>query len=149
MSAGEYCNREVVVVGKTEVLREAVTLMRSNHVGDVVVVDRQATNMLPLGILTDRDLVIEILAKDVDMDSVNVGDVMSVDIITVTEDTKLLDAIKIMRNKGIRRLPVVNTAGGLEGILTVDDILELLAEQISNLVKLVSVEQHREQKRRK
>jgi len=149
MSAGEYCNREVVVVGKTEALREAVTLMRSNHVGDVVVVDRQATNMLPLGILTDRDLVIEILAKDVDMDSVNVGDVMSVDIITVTEDTKLLDAIKIMRNKGIRRLPVVNTAGGLEGILTVDDILELLAEQISNLVKLVSVEQHREQKRRK
>jgi len=149
MSAGEYCNREVVVVGKTESLREAVNLMRSDHVGDVVVVDGQGANMMPLGILTDRDLVIEILAKDVDMDSVVVGDVMSFDIVTVTEDTKLLDAIKIMRNKGIRRLPVVNAAGGLEGILTVDDILELLAEQISDLIKLVSVEQHRELSRRK
>jgi CBS domain-containing protein len=149
MSAGEYCNREVVVVEKTESLREAVNLMRSKHVGDVVVVDRQGTNMMPLGILTDRDLVIEVLARDVDMDSVVVGDVMSFDIVSVTEDTKLIDAIKVMRNKGIRRLPVVNTAGGLEGILTVDDVLELLAEQISDLIKLVSVEQHREHERRK
>jgi CBS domain-containing protein len=105
--------------------------------------------MMPLGILTDRDLVIEVLARDVDMDSVVVGDVMSFDIVSVTEDTKLIDAIKVMRNKGIRRLPVVNTAGGLEGILTVDDVLELLAEQISDLIKLVSVEQHREHERRK
>jgi len=65
MSAGEYCNREVVVVHKDEPLREAIKLMRSQHVGDVVVVEQRHEQTIPLGILTDRDIVVEILAKEV------------------------------------------------------------------------------------
>ncbi len=149
MSAGEYCNREVVVVEKDEPVRTAVNLMRHYHVGDVVVVEKRDDVRLPLGILTDRDIVVEILAEDVDIDAVNVGDVMSYKLVTVSEDTKLVDTIKLMRDKGIRRLPVTNGQGALVGILTVDDILELVAEQLTDIVGLVRTEQNREIRQRK
>ncbi len=148
MSAGEYCTRNVVIMEKTESVREAIGLMRSHHVGDVVVVDRQEDVPVPLGILTDRDIVMEMLAKDVDPGAVTVGDVMSYELLTVNEDTKIPDALKLMRSKGIRRLPVVNQHGGLEGILSVDDIVELIAEQMSDIAVLVSHEMQHEEKLR-
>lgn len=149
MSAGEYCNRDVVVIDKSAPVREAVNLMRGNHVGDVVVVEKQADMVVPLGILTDRDIVVEILAEDVDLDAVNVGDVMSYQLVTVSEETKLLDAIKLMRINGVRRLPVVNKQAGLEGILSVDDLLELIVEQLTDIASLVSNEISNEIKSRK
>ena len=149
MSAGEYCNRDVVVIEKTESVREAINLMRENHVGDVVIVEIREKASIPLGILTDRDVVVEILAEDVDLDAVNVGDVMSYQLVTVNEDTKLLDAIKQMRIKGVRRLPVVNEQGELQGILSADDILELVVEQLSDIVGLVSKEMTNEINARK
>jgi CBS domain-containing protein len=144
MSAGEYCNREVVVIDRTESVRQAIDLMRTHHVGDVIVVEKANGSTRPLGILTDRDIVLEILAEDVDLEAVNVGDVMSYELQTVDEDTKLLDAIKVMRTKGIRRLPVVDSQANLVGILAVDDILGLIAEQLSDLVGLISRERVRE-----
>ena len=144
MSAGEYCNREVVFVTKSDSIREAVYLMRKHHVGTVVVVEKQNTTPVPVGILTDRDIVVEILAQDIDIDTVSIADVMSFELVTVAEDTKLLDAVTLMRSKGIRRLPVVNSDGGLIGILTVDDVIELLAEQVSNIANLVTKEQKQE-----
>ena len=63
MSAGEYCNRDVVVIDRTESVRKAIDLMRTHHVGDVIVVDRANGASKPLGILTDRDIVLEILAE--------------------------------------------------------------------------------------
>jgi CBS domain-containing protein len=140
MSAGEYCNRDVIIVEKTESVHEAIRLMRNHHVGAAVVVERRNDSPAPLGILTDRDIVMKVLAKDVDLDSVMVDDVMSYELVTVIEDTKLLDALKLMRSKGVRRLPVVNDQGGLEGILSVDDILELLAEQMGDIAALISHE---------
>ena len=149
MSVGEYCNRDVVILDKTAPVREAVNLMRSNHVGDVVVVEKQADMVIPLGILTDRDIVVEILAKNVDLDAVNVGDVMSYQLVTVTEEIRLLDAIKLMRINGVRRLPVVNKQAGLEGILSVDDLLELIVEQLTDIASLVSNEITNEVKSRR
>ena len=149
MSAGEYCNREVVVIERSESVRRAIELMRTHHVGDVIVIERTSGGSRPLGILTDRDIVIELLAKDVDLATVSVGDVMSDDLQTVHEGTKLLDATKVMRKKGIRRLPVVDTQGSLVGILAVDDILGLILEQLSDLVGLIVKEQLQESTRRK
>ena len=149
MSAGEYCNRDVVVVSKTEPVQEAITLMRNHHVGDVVVVEQAKHGVIPVGILTDRDIVLEILAEDVDLNTVNIGDVMSYELVTVNESTTLIDTLKIMRQKGIRRIPVVNEKGTLEGLLSVDDRLELLAEQLNDLVALISKEQSSESRRRK
>ena len=138
MSAGEYCNRDVVVIEKTEPVREVINLMRKNHVGDVVVVEMRENASIPLGILTDRDILVEILAEDVDIDAVTVGDVMSYQLVTINEETQLVDAIKQMRIKGVRRLPVINGQGELQGILSVDDLLEIIVEQLSDIVGLVS-----------
>lgn len=149
MSAGEYCNRDVVVVEKSESVRSAIKLMREHHVGDVVVVEMLENASRPVGILTDRDIVIEILAKDVDPDSVNVGDVMACQLVTTSEDTKLIDAIKLMRQKGVRRLPVINARQELQGILSVDDILELVVEQLSDVAGIISREVTNETKNRK
>ena len=149
MSAGEYCNRDVVIVAKSEPVREAIELMRRHHVGDVVVVETLGETTVPVGILTDRDIVLELLAEGVDLDAITIGDVMSYELVTVSENTKLIDTIKIMRDKGVRRIPVINESGGLEGLLSVDDLLELVAEQLSDIVGLINKEQARESKLRR
>jgi CBS domain-containing protein len=148
MSAGEYCNRDVIIVERSESIRVAVDLMRNQHVGDVVVVDKENSSTKPIGILTDRDIVLEILAEDVDLDAVAVGDVMSYEVVTVGEETKLMDAIKQMRTKSVRRLPVVDKDGGLVGILSADDVVQLLSEQLSDLAALIAKEISKETKSR-
>lgn len=148
MSIDELCNREVVVVERDEPVREAVRLMRRHHIGDVIVVEMREGHRRPVGILTDRDIVIELLAAALDLDAVSIGDAMSFDLVTVRESDDLLETIARMRERGVRRVPVVDDAGGLVGILAVDDILELVAEQLSGLVSLISRERTREQQRR-
>lgn len=148
MRVGEACNREVIVVGRDEPITGAVRLMRDHHVGDVVVVENKTGETLPLGILTDRDIVLELLAVDVDLDTVTVGDAMTYELFTADEDDELSAAVDLMRDRGVRRLPVVNASGGLIGILTVDDIIDLLAEQLHALAALVTREQHREREHR-
>jgi CBS domain-containing protein len=147
MTAGEYCNREVVIVEKSESIREAIRLMRAHHVGDVVVVSRTNGSPDPVGILTDRDIVLEILAEDVDLDAVNIGDVMSFELTTIRSEVALLDTIKVMREQGVRRIPVVAPDGSLVGILTLDDILEVIAEQLTDIIGLIARERSEEARR--
>lgn len=144
MSVGHYCNREVVVVDKHTEIRETAKLMRRQHVGDLLVVEQRGNETVPVGIVTDRDLVIEVLAQDLDPDTVTVGDLMSFELVTAQEDDELWETLNRMRSQGIRRLPVVNPRGGLVGILTADDVLDLLAEGLTGLVKLVRREIDRE-----
>jgi CBS domain-containing protein len=146
MSAGEYCNREVVVAEPGTPVLEAAKLMRQHHVGTLVIVDSPANGAKPVGIITDRDIVIEVVAAEAEAGSLTASDIMSREIKTVQEETKLMDAIATMRAKGVRRLPVTDAKGRLVGILSVDDVLELVAEQLEDLVKLISREQRREQK---
>ncbi|OGI57172.1 MAG: histidine kinase [Candidatus Muproteobacteria bacterium RBG_19FT_COMBO_61_10] len=148
MPIGEICNREVIFATRANTITEAAELMRHHHVGDLVVVEEKSGQRVPVGMLTDRDLVIEILAKNVTLGDVTVGDIMSVDLVAARETDGIYETIQLMRAKGIRRLPVVNPRGGLEGIVSVDDLLELLAEEISGLARLVSREQQREKKTR-
>jgi len=149
MKVGDACNREVVVVERNASVRDAARLMRDFHVGDLIVVESGEGRRRPVGILTDRDIVVGVLARDVDTESVAVQDVMSGELVTATEDESLLDAVKRMRAAGVRRTPVVDQDGTLIGILTVDDLLDLLSETLSDLTRLVSREISREQRRRK
>ena len=148
MNAGEICNREVIIVKRENTIQEAAELMRKYHVGDVVVVEEREGMRLPVGILTDRDIVVAIVARDLKADEIAVGDAMSTDLLTAGEDDEILETIKRMRGKGVRRIPVVNSAGGLEGIIAVDDLVDLLAEQLTDLVDLISTEQRLERRKR-
>lgn len=148
MRVGEACNREVVVVERSATLLEAAKLMRNQHVGDVVVVEERDGYRIPIGILTDRDIVVALIAEEVPMNAVSVGDVMSFELVVARESDSLYDITEQMREKGIRRMPVVAENGTLVGILTVDDILDLLAEQLSAMARLVASERRHEEKRR-
>jgi len=148
MQVGKYCNRDVVFVRKDSTIPEAARLMREYHVGDLVVAEEKAGQRTPIGIVTDRDLVIEVIAEEVDMGTVTVGDIMSYELVTAGEDEDLIDTIKQMRSKGVRRVPVVNREQALVGILSVDDLIELLAEQVTDLARLISREQRREKEKR-
>lgn len=148
-TAGEICNRDVVYAHKDTPVADAARLMREHHVGDLVVLDGKEGEQTPIGIVTDRDLVVEVIAEDVRPEDVTVGDVMSYELVTAREEDGLLDLIKRMRAKGVRRVPVLDRAGALVGILSVDDLIEVLAEQVTDLARLIAREQDRERERRR
>ena len=148
MTAGEYCMRDTVIVSKDEPIQAAIDLMRQQHVGDVVVVEKKSEQVLPVGILTDRDIVLEILGQGVDLAAVAIDDVMSRELVCADEDTSLPMVIKLMRDHGVRRLPVVDAGGGLGGIFLMDDLLGLVAEQLNDIVTLLSREQKQEKQTR-
>ena len=128
MLVSEFCNREVVIVDRATTILEAAKLMRSEHVGDLVVTDNRNGQQVPVGILTDRDIVVELLAEEIELDKVSVGDAMSYELLSVKEQDGLQETIEKMSGHGVRRLPVVGDAGELVGIVTVDDLIELIAE---------------------
>ena len=144
MPISEVCNREVVIVQPDDTVLEAALLMRQHHVGDVLVVEDRGGRHIPVGIVTDRDLVVEIMAPQLDPETITVRDIMAPDLVTVKENTGLYEAIEQMHAQGVRRLPVVDAGGGLTGILTLDDLIELLAEEMTALAKLVKHEQKKE-----
>lgn len=148
MSIGAFCTREVVIAERDTGIVELAQLMRKHHVGDVIVVERINDLVVPVGIITDRDIVVELIAERVDLDSVTTEDVMSPELITATENEGIWDTLQRMRSKGIRRLPVVNEDGGLEGILTVDDLVELLADELALLAKIAGRGQDLEKTKR-
>ncbi|MDH4284236.1 MAG: CBS domain-containing protein [Gallionellaceae bacterium] len=143
MPISEICNREVVIVQRSDTTLEAARLMRQHHVGDVLVVEQNGANK-PAGIVTDRDLVVEIMAAGLNPETITVGDIMAPELATVKESAGILETLQYMRSKGVRRLPVVDESGGLTGIVTLDDLLELLSEELQALAKLVKHEQKNE-----
>jgi CBS domain-containing protein len=148
MPIGEICNRDVVIVKSSDTIQEAAKLMRQHHVGDVVVVEERGGVRVPVGIVTDRDLVVEILATELDPGVITVGDIMERELVTVKESTGIFEAIQYMRSKAVRRLPIVDESGALLGILSLDDLLELLSEELLGIAKLVKHQQRKEATRR-
>jgi CBS domain-containing protein len=146
MRVGEFCNRDVVIVDKGTQVLEAAQLMRSQHVGDLVIVEERAGKRIPVGIITDRDIVVEVIAKNVALDAVSIGDVMSFELTTVSEEDDIFDTVKLMRAKGVRRVPVVDKQGALAGILAVDDLLGLLDEFVGDVTGVIVREQAREKR---
>ncbi|MFM8444772.1 MAG: CBS domain-containing protein [Methylococcus sp.] len=144
MSIGLICNRDTIVIRREESISTAAKLMREHHVGSVVVVEDTPDGLKPVGMLTDRDMVVEIIAMELDPQTVTVGDVMSFDLVTAREHDGIWGTLKRMRSQGIRRVPVIDDQGRLIGIVSVDDLLELLVGELNDLVKLTGRERERE-----
>ena len=148
MPVGEVCVREVIFCNRSTTINEAAQLMRQYHVGDLLVVDEKDGKRIPVGIITDRDIVLSVVAVKLDPGVISAGDIFSEKIVTVREDQNLFDTIQLMRAHGIRRMPVVDQQGTLAGIVSVDDLVQLLAEEMSELAKLISKEQAQEVQRK-
>ena len=149
MTIGTICNREVITVQREATVLNASVLMRQHHVGDVVVIENRKNKTVPIGIVTDRDIVVELVATELDCKVITVGDIIITKLIVVKDSANVFEAIQLMANKGVRRLPVVDEDGGLVGIITLDDVLLLLSKELAALNKLVTREQKNEATKRR
>ncbi|HEX6004923.1 MAG TPA: CBS domain-containing protein [Burkholderiales bacterium] len=149
MSIGALCNREVVCASRETTVYDAAQLMRQRHVGTLVVVDEFSVRRVPVGIVTDRDIVVEVNAVGLDPKTITLGDIMDEALVTVSEGAGLHEAMGAMRAKGVRRLPVVGKEGELVGILAVDDLLELLGDELSDVARIIAREQAHEARARR
>jgi CBS domain-containing protein len=149
MSIREICNRSVVCATPDMSAVDAARLMRQHHIGNVVVVDRLDGDRRPQGVVTDRDIVVEVVATGVDPAMIRLGDMLAGRLVTADESTSYAETIRLMALHGVRRLPVVNSSGVLEGIVSVDDLLPQLASPLAALADLAGRSRRYEMQTRK
>lgn len=149
MSIIDICNRDIVTIGRDDTVSQAAKLMRQYHVGDVLVTVKKHDKLEPVGIVTDRDVVVEVVAPGLDPNVITVGDIMLPSLFTIKEDAGVFDAIKLMTSKGVRRLPVLGKDDALVGIVTLDDLLLMMAKEFCSFAKLLTKEQENEASKRR
>ena len=149
MGVGEICSREAVFAKRNESVAQAARLMREHHVGSVVVADERNGRRFPVGIVTDRDIAVGVVALGLDPEKRNVESAMPAELVCVRETDGLGRAVALMRAQGVRRLPVIDAAGGLVGILSADDALEVLSEELYCLAGMVAAGERFEREQRK
>jgi CBS domain-containing protein len=137
MNIGEACTREVYIVNPGEPLLQAVQEMCRRNVGCVVVVEQRAALVAPIGIVTDRDIVRVLPSYPGGIAGVSVAKVMSENLFTLGEEESIVDAMERLRRRGVRRAPVTAAGGDLVGIVSSDDLLGIVAEQLGSLARLV------------
>ena len=139
MRAGELCVRDVVTATADESVVEAARRMAMLDVGDLVVVTERTDALpVPVGIITDRDLMIEVLARPERVPALTtVADVMHRPLITATEDEDIETIVEKMRANGVRRIPIVDDDGGLQGLLSIDDVIGWIREEIQAATRLL------------
>ena len=149
MAIAEICSREVVFVARNESCADAARLMREHHVGALVVIAQDAVPRIPVGMITDRDLAVGVMALGLDPEKTLVETVMRPDVALLRESEGVGRAIALMREQGVRRLPVIDASGALVGVLAADDLIDLFAEELSGLAAMIGAGPGRERKARR
>ena len=135
MAINEFCHRNVVCATRDTTVTEAANLMRQHHIGDVIIVETRG-KQIPIGIVTDRDIVVEVIAAGIDPGLLKLGDLRLAPLVTVDEGTSYAETVSRMSAEGVRRMPVVGDDGALAGIITLDDMLWQLAAPLAALAGL-------------
>ena len=142
---GELCSREVIVVTRETGIPDAAELMRRYHVGTLVICEPLGKERRkPVGIATDRDLVLEVLALRLQAETLAVGDIMVQELVTARDTDGVRETLEIMRQKSVRRVPVTAADGSLVGLLSMDDLLDAMAEDLTDIARIISRGQSRE-----
>ncbi len=144
MPISDICNTQVVRVDRNTPVSEVAYLMREHHVGSVVVTEQVKGKQIPTGIITDRDLVLEIMATEAEPKNLSAGDIVLHSVIVADENDGVWETLHRMRSHGVRRMPVVDREGALTGIVSADDMIQLIAEEIKELAKMITVERRHE-----
>jgi len=127
MSVFSCCQTNVMTVSPEDTAYDAANIMEEWNVGSVIVKE----NERPVGIVTDRDLVVRVITTRKIPEETSIREIMTRDPVIVKGDTGLYEAMEQIKGKGIRRLPVVDSDGRLQGIITVDDLIRLLAAEMN------------------
>jgi CBS domain-containing protein len=146
MKAIDLCTRKVTTAHATALVDAVSKLMRTHHVGSVVVTG--AGTGKPVGIVTDRDIVMEVVAMGLDPATLTAGDIMTASPAVARAGDDALWALKIMRDRGVRRLPVIDDQGELAGLLAFDDVVQYLGTTLGDIAQLIGTERSIEPARR-
>jgi CBS domain-containing protein len=149
MQLKDLCVLDVACCTQDITVSAAARLMREHHTGDLVVIDDADEEREPVGIVTDRDIVVEVLAQDRDPGKTTVGEIMSKQLVIASGSEDASQALQRMVSHGVRRIPVVDDEQYVMGIVTLDDMLRVHAEQAAGLAHVVSTEQSREHRSRR
>jgi CBS domain-containing protein len=141
MNVGQHCKRNVVWISPDTTLTDAAKLMRDRSIGLLVIAEERGARRVPIGVLTDRDIVVQVIGSSIDPQSLLVKDVMSTQLVLASEEDDFMDLVRGMRAGGIRRVPVVDRTGALIGIVALDDALEVVSEMLEDLCGAVRNEQ--------
>jgi CBS domain-containing protein len=133
MTIGSICTRKVITVDRGIDIAAAAGVMRDNRIGYLIVTDASSGGGAPIGVLTDRDIVVKVLAKDVDPHALTVGDAMTPEPLTAAEDDGVSETLRRMRGLGVRRVPVVGARGQVSGVLSIDDVVDHIVGQLSDV----------------
>ena len=144
MNVGEYCKRAVIAIASSSDAADAAKLMRQQHVGFLIVHREGDELRKPVGVLTDRDLVLGVMARDVDPHAVTVDDVMSRKPLTANEADELSEVLQAMRLAGFRRVPVVDARGALSGIMAIDDAIDVVTGLMCDIAGSIKSGQRQE-----
>lgn len=145
----DLCVLDVACCTRDVDIAAAARLMRQHHTGDLIVIDDNDENRIPVGIVTDRDIVVQVVAQGRNPAATRVGDVMSTQLVIASGSEDAAVALERMRAHGVRRIPVVDDKECLLGIVTLDDLLRSHAEQAAALLDVVTKEQVREHRTRR
>ena len=133
MTIASICTHKVITVDRDIDISAAAGVMRENHIGYLIVTDSRSGGSSPIGVITDRDIVVKVTAKDVDPHSLTVGDVMTPEPLTAADDDGISETLRRMRRLGVRRVPVVGPGGKVSGVLSIDDVLNHVVRQLSDV----------------
>ena len=131
----DVLNRDVITIAPSAVISEAAYLMMREEIGSLVVVDKET---MPIGIVTDRDLVVSVIAEGMNPDDTIVEEIMTKNIVFVEEETNIMDILSTMSEYSVRRIPVTKN-GRLSGIISVDDLIVIVANELADLAGAVSI----------
>lgn len=149
MLSKEFCTTDVVCCGPETRATAAAHLMRTHHVGDLVVVEDPEEERVPLGVITDRDLVVEVLGNGLDPATTSVGSVLRRPAVIAQESEDSSTVVERMRTHGVRRIPVVDRHGTVVGIIALDDLLRMIVDEAATLVQIMTAGQNRERRTRR
>jgi CBS domain-containing protein len=143
MNIRGICHKNAITVRRSDELVKAAQLMREKHIGYLVVIGPEGADGLqrPVGVLTDRDIVTTVVAREADPRSLRVEDVMTQQPVTASIADSIEKVLHDMRGIGVRRLPVVGQRGELVGVLSLDDVLDWLSGQLQNVAGSIRNEQ--------
>lgn len=144
MNIGEVCSRDVYIVTLAEPLADAVAEMQKRHIGALVVIQEKPDQVRPIGVITDRDAIRSQVVQGKGLSRLTVADAMTAHPLMLPESCGIPEAIGQMSARGVRRAPIVNESGDLVGIVSFDDLLPVVSQQLNALAKLIGDQARRE-----
>jgi CBS domain-containing protein len=136
MTIHALCNKNIITATATMTITKAISLMNDNHIGALIIIDDERGTM-PIGLITDRDIALKACKEGTNLNDIQINDIMTKDLVILKDDQGIKETLDIMSEKGIRRAPVVNHNNELIGIISLDDLTLLLAEEIQSISKLI------------